>query len=184
MKKQLFVLIICTMAVSCSKFVETQPPDSLFDGSKVFENENSAIAVVNSILADLGNTFSVVQGSRGLSVVSGLLSDELNTISGFPDYQEVYKNAVLSNNPVIDNISSGFYANLYKANTVLEGAVKSTALSGKIKNQIIGESKFLRAFINFYLVNLYGPIPLITSTSYEHNRSAARASVAQVYEIG
>jgi hypothetical protein len=54
MKKQLFVLLICTMSVSCSKFVETRTPDSLFDGTKVFENDNSAIAVVNSILADLG----------------------------------------------------------------------------------------------------------------------------------
>jgi hypothetical protein len=181
MKKQLFVLFICTMAVSCSKFVETRTPDSLFDGSKVFENDNSAIAVVNSILADLGRTSSVVQGYTGVSVVSGLLSDELHTVSRFGDYQELYRNAVLSNNPFIDNIWIGFYANLYKANTVLEGAVKSTTLSEKIKKQIIGESKFLRAFMNFYLVNLYGPVPLILSTNYEQNRSATRASVAQVY---
>jgi len=181
MKKQLFVLLICTMSVSCSKFVETRTPDSLFDGTKVFENDNSAIAVVNSILADLGKTSSIVQGSRGQSVVSGLLSDELHTVSNFADYQEIYRNSVLRNNPIIDNIWIEFYANLYKANTVLEGAVKSTTLSEKIRTQIIGESKFLRAFINFYLVNLYGSVPLILSTNYEQNRSETRASVAQVY---
>jgi hypothetical protein len=170
------------MALSCSKFVETRTPDSLFEGSKVFENDNSAIAVVNSILANLGRTSSVVQGYRGVSVVSGLLSDELHTVSRFADYQEINKNAVLSSNPITDNIWIGFYANLYKANTVLEGAVRSTTLSGKIKKQIIGESKFLRAFINFYLVNLYGPVPLILTTNYEQNRSATRAGVAQVYD--
>jgi hypothetical protein len=130
------------MAVSCSKFVETRTPDSLFDGTKVFENDNSAIAVVNSILADLGRAFSVVQGGRGVSVVSGLLSDELHTVSNFADYQEIYRNAVLRNNPIIDNIWTGFYANLYKANTVLEGAVKSTTLSEKIKNRSLASRSF------------------------------------------
>jgi hypothetical protein len=36
--------------------------------------------------------------------------------------------------------------------------------------------------MNFYLVNLYGPVPLILSTNYEQNRSATRAGVAQVYD--
>jgi hypothetical protein len=58
---------------------------------------------------------------------------------------------------------------------------KSSNLTPSIRNQILGEAKFVRAFIFYYLVNLYGDIPLAISTDWAINSSLPRAPKAQVY---
>jgi hypothetical protein len=47
----------------------------------------------------------------------------------------------------------------------------------------MGEAKFLRAFLYFYLVNLYGEIPLVTTTDYKINRLLSKSPVKQIYEL-
>jgi starch-binding outer membrane protein, SusD/RagB family len=44
-----------------------------------------------------------------------------------------------------------------------------------------GEARFVRAFAYFYLVNLYGDVPIILSTNYRDNQLAARDPIAEVY---
>ena len=64
---------------------------------------------------------------------------------------------------------------------VLEGVAASAAISPATRNQLNGEAKFLRAFFYFYLVNLYGKVPLILNSDYKQNATAPRAPVADVY---
>src|SRR5258706_7115947 len=45
-----------------------------------------------------------------------------------------------------------------------------------------GEAKFLRAFCYFYLVNLFGDVPLLTTTDFASNSIAPRTPVNQVYD--
>lgn len=51
-----------------------------------------------------------------------------------------------------------------------------------MKNTLTGESKFIRAYCYFYLVNLFGDVPLITTTNFEINSHAPRTSVNVVYD--
>jgi starch-binding outer membrane protein, SusD/RagB family len=46
----------------------------------------------------------------------------------------------------------------------------------------MGEALFLRAFIHFYLVNLFGDVPLIKTSDYRTNTNVSRTPVAQVYD--
>jgi hypothetical protein len=46
----------------------------------------------------------------------------------------------------------------------------------------MGEAKFMRALCYFYLVNLYGDVPLELGTDYKVNSLAARMPKAQVYQ--
>lgn len=181
--KKLTAIICVFLFASCTKFVDIKAPESSVDAAKVFEKDNSAIATVNAVLSDLGNTYSILQGSRGISVVSGLLSDELNTVSMVPDYIEIWSNGILSSNATPGSIWSGFYRNIYRVNATIEGASASQTLTPAIKSQILGEARYLRALMYFYLVNLYGPVPLITSTNYQINKVAGRSSVGDVYKL-
>ena len=54
-------------------------------------------------------------------------------------------------------------------------------MTDAFKAQIIGEAKFWRAFCHFYLVNCFGPVPLITSTAKEKTTYAPRNMVEEVY---
>src|SRR3712207_9051884 len=48
------------------------------------------------------------------------------------------------------------------------------------RDQIVAEAKFIRALSYFYLVRLYGDVPLFTSEA-ETKADAARTPTAQVY---
>jgi len=57
------------------------------------------------------------------------------------------------------------YLGIHRANLVLERAPLATQASEKVKNNVIAEAKFLRAYYHFYLLRMFGwneGIPLIT----------------------
>src|SRR5690606_21218692 len=73
------------------------------------------------------------------------------------------------------------YKYINNANAVIEGLSKSTSLSGNTRTQLEGEAKFIRAFCHFYLVNLFGDIPYVTTTDYQKNSTSVRLNATEVY---
>ncbi len=59
---------------------------------------------------------------------------------------------------------------------------KSSKLqSASVKKQLLGEAKFIRAYFYYYLVNLFGDVPAITSTDHRINSNAIRNKANEVY---
>src|SRR5690606_14630823 len=58
----------------------------------------------------------------------------------------------------------------------------SSSLSEGIRKRLEGEAKFVRAFSYFYLVNLYGDVPLILDTDYRINSIKSRDGSEEVTE--
>jgi hypothetical protein len=58
------------------------------------------------------------------------------------------------------------YNYIYRANAILEGIANSTGMTADGKKLVEGEAKFIRGFCYFYLVNLFGDVPLVLSTDY------------------
>jgi hypothetical protein len=57
----------------------------------------------------------------------------------------------------------------------------SEKLTPAVKQQLLGEAKFIRAFCYFYLVNNFGNVPLALTTDYKLNTSMSRNPEAEVY---
>ncbi|MNE12972.1 SusD family protein [compost metagenome] len=72
------------------------------------------------------------------------------------------------------------YNQIYSANSVLKGVEESNALSKEDKNQLIGESLFIRALIHFYLTNCFGQIPYVTETDYKKNSRLSKLTESEV----
>ncbi|TEB41131.1 RagB/SusD family nutrient uptake outer membrane protein, partial [Flavobacterium circumlabens] len=58
---------------------------------------------------------------------------------------------------------------------------KSVHLPEVDKKQLKGEALFVRALLHFYLTNLFGDVPYLTSTDYEQNSIVKKKSVTMVY---
>jgi hypothetical protein len=67
-------------------------------------------------------------------------------------------------------------------NSAIEGLNASKSLTPAVKQQLLGEAKFMRAFCHFYLVNLYGDVPLTLSTDYKKNSLMGRTPAADVWK--
>jgi hypothetical protein len=176
------IAIGCLMiGISCKKFVEVDGPQTSVTQSQVYSSNEKATAAVSYIYYDMVGTDAFAQGYRGISMVGGLAADELKTYSSQPDYTQVNTNAILSDNLSLYEMWSDAYANIYRANSVMENLAKSPALSDAVKNQLMGESKFMRAFFHFYLSGLFGKIPLAMTTDYNVNTRLARKPLTEVY---
>jgi starch-binding outer membrane protein, SusD/RagB family len=173
--------IVFILISSCKKFVEVPLPADQLTSGFVFTNDNSAVQALNGIYSKMMENQQLF--SSGLTTLfTGLYSDELYYYT--PSFRDEFlNNQITSVNH--GNIESNFwdpcYRFIYAANKCIEGASNSNGLSGNVKNSIIGEAKFIRAFCYFHLVNLFGDVPLALSTTYQKNQSTPRTAQAIIY---
>lgn len=177
-----FILSGCKKLVSVSEPVDTITTPEAFSSDA---NATSALVeIYNSLIRGYGNTGSFDYGNGVITLYGGLSADELNYFSTSNiNIAQFQTNNLKSDNSNLDNqLWRGPYFNIYLSNAVIEGLSKSSTVSDSVKKQLLGEAKFLRAFNYFYLVNIYGDVPLTTSTLFITNSVLPRTDKAQVYQ--
>ncbi|RZM19474.1 MAG: RagB/SusD family nutrient uptake outer membrane protein, partial [Pedobacter sp.] len=184
MKKTLYLISILLIILisSCEKFLDNDPPVQDIVSQKVFNNEESANAAVVGLYSRMtARNNDAMNGF--LSIFIGLAGDEIWNTSTNASYDAFKNNAVLDNNTVINaNLWTPLYNYIYHANTIIEHLNKSNAITAETKNRLLGEMYFTRAILHFYLVNLFGDIPLILTADYELNRYAQKSNQEEVYK--
>ncbi|HEY0274007.1 MAG TPA: RagB/SusD family nutrient uptake outer membrane protein, partial [Chitinophaga sp.] len=170
----------CALLASCKKFVQLSAPETSITKSEVYNDSMKATAVVSYIYYDLASSFA--EGYKGVGVLSSLSGDELKSYNTNLDYIDLAQNDMQANNAPNSTLWADAYKDLYQANLVMDNIANATGLSAAVKNQLNGECKFIRAYLHFYLVNLYGDIPLMLTADYQGNAVAGRTPVSKVYE--
>lgn len=174
-------ILVSLFLVGCKSLADVKAPPTSLNVSNVYSNDAAAIAVVTGIYEQM-STGSFATGSGSISLEAGLSSDELSLWSGVtdPTILAQYQNALsVSLQPsFFDNI----YNFIYLINDAIEGISNSKTLTPAIQKQLLGEVDFLRGFLYFYLVNMYGDVPLVLSTSYKTNSLLARSSQVLVWK--
>ena len=164
----------------CKKLLDAKPPPAIIIGDEVFTIDSTAIAVMNSVYSFLSQNNSFAQGSRSIGQLTGFAGDEL-TPNNSESYQRFYQNALTATNFSADYFWNEMYGRIYTCNKCVEAIPVSKTLSDGVKKQLTAEAKFMRAFIYFQLVNLFGDVPLTTTTDYRINNVLFRSPVASVY---
>jgi len=165
---------------SCKKLIEVDPPIENIIGKEVYSTNSGAASVLTGIYGDMSEN-SFVHGLQGISLALGMSADELTLFAGNLNqgFEYLYRND--ANSELGNLMWISLYGYIYRVNTAIEGLSVSTDISANVKKQLLGEAHFLRAFYYFYLVNLYGDVPLITSTDIKVNANASRTDKALVY---
>nr|WP_315199904.1 RagB/SusD family nutrient uptake outer membrane protein [uncultured Flavobacterium sp.] len=180
----LSLFLVLTMAIhSCDSFVEVDLPKSQLTNVTVFEDAATANAALSDIYAKIRDK-GLLTGTRyGLSNQLGNYADEIISYGAPADPTlDFYTNSLLPSNTAVLDFWSTTYNQIYAANAVIEGIKASTALTPADKNRFQGEALFIRALFHFYLTNLFGDIPYITTTDYKTNGSVSRMPSDKVYE--
>lgn len=174
----IYLLVPCLFA--CKKFVQVEAPANIIEASQVFSSDKTAIASVLGLYIQMRNqSLSMVNG--GLSVYGGLSSDEIVNTSSSSTADPFSKNSLLpTNSTITSNFWSSAYRNIYQCNAILEGLSRSSSLTDSVKKQLTGEVKMIRAFYYFYLIQLFGDVPLALSTDYRINTILGRTSTTDV----
>jgi hypothetical protein len=162
----------------CKKFVEIELPVDRQSAEAVYRNPESASLVMTGVFQSLGQDPSGLAGGRGVSIGFGLLSDDLATLT---HYTEMFMSGPF---PHVGNEYWNiiYGKHLYTVNSIIEGVTKSKDLPQIAKNKLIGEARFTRAFLFFYLINIYGDVPLVLGTDFKVNSNIPRSPKQLVYE--
>lgn len=180
-----FLLSVCLVLLlsGCDNFVDAELPNSQLTAPAVFEDMATANAAMTSIYSKMRDTGLLSGSPAGLSHQLGNYSDELD-FYGYPqsstDY--FYRNALTPSLSDMKSLWTDSYNQIYAANAVIYGTENSIVLPVANRNQLKGEALFVRALLHFYLVNLYGDVPYITTTDYAVNSTVTRMPVVAVYD--
>ena len=175
------IIISFSVIVSgCKKFVDVGAPSSQLISATVFASDNS----VKSALSGMYYTFAVSYSTNlqlYLAFATGNSADEYKYNGS--DYNAFFTNAIPIDNYTNNIMWTNFYALIYQANSAIAGINNSTSgISNAVKVEALAEAKFLRAFCMFYLVNLWGDVPMPLSTDMTVNNSLTRSPKALVYQ--
>jgi starch-binding outer membrane protein, SusD/RagB family len=176
----LILIILVSINSSCKKQLEVDPPIYTANEGTIYNSDEQAVAVLSGIYTQMssGNLWN-------LSLYPGLSADELVPSSSVPnlaDPNAFYKNALTTSNVSV-NYWGLLYPLVYYSNVAMDGLSKSSFLTPAVKKQLSAEARLIRAFSYFYLVNLYGDVPLITSTDYNVNRVLSKTSKDKIWEF-
>ncbi|MES2775171.1 MAG: RagB/SusD family nutrient uptake outer membrane protein [Bacteroidota bacterium] len=172
-----------TLFSSCKKFVELGPPPTQTVLEDVFKTD----ATANSAILGLYTGQALPQLIQGFTFMPGMSADDIQYNTSSAAYDEFENNAITVLNSLNENTIWYYsYMLIKNTNNAIEGLNKSTTLTATVKDQLLGEAKFLRAFTYFYLVNFYSavPMPLTGDADYLINavlpRTASNLVWAQV----
>ena len=186
MKNFKYLIFILTILVfsSCEDYLEPEPT-SVISSVNFYSDETQ-------LMQGVYNMYDGLQGMNDRSsrsnhatqiefYVTEMRSDNTRSKSGEGEAAQFDNFAVEATNGLIADHYRSFYNVIFRANTVLENiGVASESNKAKIE----GEAKFVRAYVYFNLVRLYGALPLIDNVvSVGDDASYIRRPVEDVYEL-
>jgi hypothetical protein len=189
MKKKILIniaflfLLLAVVFCSCKKFVAVELPPTQTTAEKVFSSDQTATSAVVGLYANL--VFGLMTFCNGgMSLYPGLSADELYNTSPNEDADGFRTNTIspVNSNGAYQRTWTKAYTMIYQANAVVEGLENADKLSAGLQKQLKGEALVIRSFCYFYLVNLFGDVPLVLKTDYGENGGLARTKADEVKE--
>ncbi|SDE13242.1 RagB/SusD family nutrient uptake outer membrane protein [Pedobacter soli] len=171
--------------VGCKKFLDETDPTNLSPTSfyNLPEHAEAGIAAVYSELRFIGNGAGIYSSNwQMLDAPTGIQSTETAQNS---DLNNLYSLIYDGTNLHVNQNWSGFYKVIAQANLVLDKVPGINPMDNAQKKRILGEAAFVRAWAYFYLVRLWGDVPLILkpiTSSSDPNFAPSRTSQEQVYK--
>ena len=166
---------------SCRKLIEVKLPVNQITSEAVFKSDATATAAMLGVYTDMMS--SPEQYSSGyLTYYGGLCADEL--LPYFPGAKDEFAGNNIS--PANDALLYGFwqpaYRHIYACNAIIENLRTSGSVSPAVRNNLLGEACFIRAFCLYQLVNLFGDIPLVLHTRFQENQREKRTGITSILD--
>nr|WP_293841859.1 RagB/SusD family nutrient uptake outer membrane protein [uncultured Arsenicibacter sp.] len=163
---------------SCSDFLNEQVrgdyPESAF-----FQTEAQATLAINAAYTPL----AFFTDRNRLWVFGDVASDDAAK-GGDPGDQAdiglVDEFQIYPNNGVIESQWGELYEGISRCNNVIQ-KVPAVNMADANKNRILGEARFLRALYYFYLVNIYGPVPVVLEPKNPNELQIEQSPVDYIY---
>ena len=180
------ILVACVILVSsCKKFLDEKPtnfltPESSLSSQKVARAfANGAYTNLQGLLSGQpssygGNTYNLMEFTTG----------KANTDLGQTGFVNFQNNSYNSTSFYFDTWWRQLYLGIGAANLAIERIPTITAagLTDEAKTNMVAEARTLRALYYFYLVRMFGAVPMVTSTPTSLDLNLPRTPAKDIYD--
>lgn len=179
--KYLVPVLAAAFLVSCKKFLDVQPVDSVSDGQTIVDKTSAETAtrgLYRALSADgyYGLTF------QAIGYLSG---DNVQWTGSQSIVQQFISHNVRADNAYIASAWSAIYATINRANHIITKVPEITdpLLTQSLRNQLTGEAYFVRALAYFDLARTWGGVQLaLTPTNSASDKNGIqKSSLAESY---
>ncbi len=190
------ILGLCGSALltmnACKDFLDENPRTEV-GGDSYYKTQAQALENINSLYRIGGPTFygnanGAYQGPFA-SIPVMLTGYFTNSYEG-QELINLYSRQLTrqQNTRVVSNRMNDIWNNSFLAINIANGAIKNIPnieMADNLKSQYIAEARFFRAFNYFYLVKMFGALPLSTEPydSLDRDFFLERSSVEEVYAV-
>lgn len=169
---------------SCGKKFLDKKPIAVVTDENFYKTENDIISAVNAAYDPLNWNID-----RGQSIYyndyfygdvasddsrKGSTESDLGDINAFDKFQLTPRSV-----QVLHTWRTG-YRGIYLTNLVIKNAPNASA-SQAVKNNVIGQAQFLRAYYHFKLTNIFGRIPLVTTVLQDGEFNVGNSPKEAIY---
>ncbi|SEW40600.1 RagB/SusD domain-containing protein [Chitinophaga sp. YR573] len=181
MKSYIAILLITLSVLSCKKFLDVQPKDSVEDDQTITD-KTSATTALRGVYRRLGadNYYGTLFQTFGY-----LPGDNIQWTGSQSVIQQFITHNISADNGNLQSVWSAIYATVNAANHVITKVpgVQDATFTTADRNQLIGEAYFIRALCYFDLARTWGNVPVtLTPTLSATDKSGIKNSTqAQVY---
>ncbi len=186
--KIIFGLLLSVAVITgCKKdFLEVLPQGQLTEDRALIDPE-----VASKLAIGVYNAF-YLQGTVGLKFVTlaDVTSDDSDkgSVASDPGFDGIFLDAFNydANTGIFNDVWRENYKGIVRANNALD-ILNAGTYNAAIKNRLIGEVRFIRAYLYFNLVREFGGVPkLIRSplpSELNSDEFQTRATAAQIYQV-
>ncbi len=161
--KYLLIITLSVISYSCNDFLDNELKGEYTSDNFYTTAENATMSVTSIYNSLYGTTLWVFGDVASDDAVKGGNAGDQADINAINDF------TANSDNGFLNTFWKSSYETIARANNAI-AYIPDISMDEAIKNRLVGEAKFLRAYAFFNLVNIYGEIPLKLEPS---NKSAA-----------
>ncbi len=181
--KLILFLLFATTTFSCKDFLVLTPEYQISD-QNFYRSQNDYTTALTGVYGTFRGLFS----SSSVIYMTELSTDntEIQWSSPTTDEMQMDQNGVTSTNTFVQSVWTTCLVTISRSNAILN-RIDGADFDATAKSQIKGEAKFLRAYSYFYLVQLFGNVPIINQ-SFSSPAQVAAADLAlkprdEVYKV-
>jgi tetratricopeptide (TPR) repeat protein len=183
MKKYILLAVTFILTTTaCNDFLTLQPDYVI--------NENTFYKTANDFETALIGNYSALQGLHNNTILylTELTTDNAEIQWSSPTVSEIECDEInlTSTNGFVNAVWDYCFTTISRCNNILS-RIDDVAFDEALKSQYKGEAHFLRAYCYFYLVRMYGDLPIIKVAFRSPNEIAAfdmsRKPASEVYDL-
>jgi hypothetical protein len=175
------LIIGASTVVGCDSLL-MKPPLGQETSDTFFETAEHAIQATNATYNQLREWQVHVFSFLGMTDIASDDATKGSTPADAPHLLELDNLGFDAGNIAFNEVWGGYYRGIYRANLAILN-IPGIDMDPQLRDRLVGENKFLRAYYYFFLVRAFGGVPLISAPLRQDEFEQPRASAEEIYEL-